>query len=326
MKATAFSLITLFLLLTGCTTAQKPESESETKTTVQRPGQMIRGIYLPVTKATNLPLINQLLEESKGANINQMVLDVQTYNGMTMKHNPAVIALLKSQNFDVVARVVCFQDGLKAMPDKRTLSDLFTVIEDAAEAGFDEIQLDYIRFADGEAPFRLKTKYDFIESVLKRAKEITDKYEIRLSADLFGRVVYNRDDNIGQKVENFAKYADIIYPMLYPSHFHGDMKRLSNPGFTVREGTEKALARVDPAKTQIRPYIQAFGYNIGYARVSLQRYIELQIEELQKTNATGWVAWNAHGDYAPLFAAIRAIEERNTKVITETVPVEGKEQ
>jgi hypothetical protein len=154
----------------------------------------------------------------------------------------------------------------------------------------------------------LNKKYAFIESLLRNFRKIADEKNLKLSADLFGRVVYNRDDFIGQKVEIFAKYTDILYPMLYPSHYTGDRQRMSMPGETVREGTIKGLNRVAGINVEIQPYIQAFPYNIQYARMKLEEYVALQIKAVEETSARGWVAWNPNGDYSSVFTALEAMK------------------
>ena len=144
--------------------------------------------------------------------------------------------------------------------------------------------------------------------MLKNFRKITDERKIKLSADVFGRIMYNRDDLIGQKLELFAAYTDVIYPMLYPSHFNKDRKKMSEPGETVKDGVLKGIERLQGTKVSVQPYIQAFPYNIQYARVKLDKYVAFQIKGVEETNARGWVAWNPNGDYSSVFSAINIIK------------------
>ncbi len=191
---------------------------------------------------------------------------------------------------------------------KRKLNKIQTLVKTACQLGFNEVQLDYIRFADKYLRIPLKTRYKFVAGILKNAKEITSKHNVKLSADVFGRIAFNRNDIIGQKLEIFAKYTDIIYPMLYPSHFLGDKRRMSNPGATVKEGTVKSIKRVKNFNVAIQPYIQAFKYKYRLAGVSYSDYIKKQIIAVEKTAARGWVAWNINCNYNSLFKAIREIK------------------
>ncbi|MBI38262.1 MAG: hypothetical protein CMF59_01585 [Leptospiraceae bacterium] len=295
----------LLLAMAYCSTApveETPESE---------PAGPMRGIYLDVNRGRNLDLVKGLIERGRPLGINYVVVDVQPYASYRFLLNPEVIQYLKSKNVYIAGRVVCFQDGLTRKASEEKLKSLYELIEKTAAAGFDEVQLDYIRFADDYTPYSLQSKYDYIEDILKKSRSIVDKHNIKLGADLFGRVVYNKDDLIGQKLENFAKYVDVIYPMLYPSHFTGDRKRLSNPGFTIHEGTTKGLDRLNGTRSTIQPFIQAFGYNVGYARMSYRDYIVAQIKAAESTEARGWVAWNARAEYDTLFQALEALQKEN---------------
>jgi hypothetical protein len=144
----------------------------------------------------------------------------------------------------------------------------------------------------------------FIDSILVTSREICDRYKRQLSADLFGRIPFNQHDNIGQRVENFAKRVDVIYPMLYPSHFTDCEWYLRDPGKAIHDGTTRCLDRTKEHQVKIVPYIQAFTYNIGWAGTNLEGYIAMQVKAAEATPARAWVAWNARGDYAPLFNAV----------------------
>lgn len=312
--------ILLVLILLGLQCATPPAEKEAPEARFSGP---MRGIYIDVNRGRNLELVKSLVQKGKPYGLNYIVVDVQPYASYRFLLNPEVIQYLKSENIYIAGRVVCFQDGLMRKASEEKLKQLYELIEKTAAAGFDEVQLDYIRFADDYTPYSLQSKYDYIEEILKQARATADKYNVKLGADLFGRVVYNKDDLIGQKLENFAKYVDVIYPMLYPSHFTGDRKRLSNPGFTIHEGTTKGLDRLTGTRATIQPFIQAFGYNVGYARMSYKDYIVAQIRAAEKTEARGWVAWNARAEYDTLFQAMEAIEQ-DDKASTqqEAVPAE----
>jgi hypothetical protein len=268
----------------------------------------LRGLYVPNRLASSLEYVKLLVARGKPLGVNMLVMDAHPFMVLRPNINPDVIRFLKKEKIYIAARIVCFQDGLKSLPvPDEYMKRLFSLIDVAAGAGFDEIQLDYIRFPDGAPYYSLAAKYGFIDDLLRRARSLADSRGVRLSADLFGRIVYNRDDIIGQKIENFAKYADVIYPMLYPSHFTGDSGRLADPGGTVREGTLMGLARVKGTGVRIHPFIQAFPYNIGWARVSIDRYVEVQIVAAESTEARGWVAWNAKGEYDCVFRALERL-------------------
>jgi hypothetical protein len=297
----AVILIVAFIVINSlsCTTAGGPRNGAH---------RLMRGLYIPNRQANSPDYIRSIIERGKPLGINMLVIDVHPFMVLKARFNPEVISYLKRHGIYIAARIVCFQDGLKSLPvSEEHLDRLFGVMKEAAGAGFDEVQMDYIRFPDGAPYYALSVKYGFIDGLLTKARAIADERGVRLSADLFGRVVYNRDDIIGQKIENFAKHADVIYPMLYPSHFTDDRGRMANPGETVRDGTLRGINRVKGTRAGIQPYIQAFPYNIQWAHVSLDRYVELQVVAAESTGARGWVAWNAKGEYECVFKALERL-------------------
>ncbi len=273
-------------------------------------GTFMRALYIPGVKARNIGYMKSIIEKGKPLGVNMLVIDVQTGSDR-YNVNAKVLDFLKGEKIYLAARIVCFQDGIPALPvSEKKLARLQELVALSVKSGFDEIQLDYIRFPDGSVYYPLKKKYAVIEELLKKFREMTAKSNVKLSADIFGRIVYNQNDLIGQKLEIFAGYTDVIYPMLYPSHYTGDRQRMSTPGDTVKEGTVKGLKRVEGKSVSIQPYIQAFPYNIQYAKVNLERYVALQITAVEETKARGWVAWNPNGDYSSVFGALRIAERK----------------
>ncbi len=305
-------IIMLFAMAAFCgsacrTIASEVRNPSGTQVASARSAAPMRALYIPNGRSRNIAFMKDLIGRGKPLGVNMVVMDVHPYGSATPRIDASVVEYLKSENIYRVARVVCFQDGLDRMPvPEAQMRRLGNLVETAAKAGFQEVQLDYIRFKDGGVYYPLAKRYGFIEELLGNFKKITDANGVKLSADLFGRIVYNQNDPIGQKVEVFAKYADVIYPMLYPSHYTGDFVKMANPGETVREGTLRGMNRVRGTKVEIQPYIQAFDYMVGKARVRLDEYVRLQIDAVEKTGARGWVAWNAKGDYSSVFKALSA--------------------
>lgn len=299
LRRAAFLVAVLFVI--GCVSCATAGQGAGAR------GRM-RGLYIPNRHANDPAYIRSVIERGKPLGINMLVMDVHPITVLKTRINPEVVAYLKRNHIYIAARIVCFQDGLKSLPvPDGHLERLFALMGEAASAGFDEIQMDYIRFPDGAPYYALSVKYGFIDDLLKRARAVADKRGVKLSADLFGRVVFNRNDIIGQNMENFAKHADVIYPMLYPSHFTDDRGRMAQPGETVRDGTQRGINRVRGTRAGIQPYIQAFPYNIQWAHVPLDRYVELQVIAAESTAARGWVAWNAKGEYECVFKALERL-------------------
>lgn len=175
-----------------------------------------------------------------------------------------------------------------------------------AEWGVNEIQFDYIRLpSDGSvanAVFRYKKpnfeKYEVLETILDR---ISTNLSIPYSLDIYGyNAIYRMGNIIGQDIETISKYAPIICPMFYPSHFGGSYL---NDGKTTQEYNILKFA-VDRAKTisyegtVIRPYLQAFSYQVKNYDYP---YVENQIRASRESSADGYGFWNPVPDYAPLY-------------------------
>ncbi len=122
------------------------------------------------------------------------------------------------------------------------------------QAGFDEINFDYIRFpSDGNmkdiyfshaagvlADNPTLGKQIALENFFKYLKENIDKYNVQAekegrkklvtSADLFGMTTTNYDDlNIGQVLERALPYFNYIAPMVYPSHYPANFNSWTDP-------------------------------------------------------------------------------------------------
>ena len=260
-----------------------------------------RGLYINNALVRGKGFAN-FLKTADNHGINVLVIDIQP-------HMPpaGALKLAGDMGFYLVARVVVFDAGLKTYPaPKGHIERIVNRAVEGAKAGFAEIQLDYIRFADNlrVKGLTVQKRYDYISSVLSQFERRLRPYKVRIGADIFGRIAFNRDDIIGQKLELFDRHMDVIYPMLYPSHFYGDPIRRRKPYHTIFDGTLGSRNRVQNAR--IVPYIQAFGMRVGESGLSVENYIRAQLDAAQDSGGAGYVAWNARNDYSIFFRAIRS--------------------
>ena len=184
------------------------------------------------------------------------------------------------------------------------------VAAELAARGVDEIQFDYLRFpSDGpiaDAHYRHRrpgmSKTDAIESFLAVARErVADP--IPIGADLFGFSSWHRTGNwIGQNIEIFSEYVDVISPMFYPSHFParfmGELAYLDRAYRVYADGVRRAKHLVR-GRSYIRPYVQAFliGRELEMEADSYGRYLTRQLEGNQRAGAAGFTLWNASNRY-----------------------------
>lgn len=268
---------------------------------VERP-KFLKGIYLTNETARNIKSLANYVDKSVAHGINALVIDAQGKKIIS----PEGMALVKKNGIYPIARIVCFDLGLKKkFPDPKHIDKIMAAVERAAKTGFREIQLDYIRYADRKDMERLplKFKYEQISQVLARARKLTDSLGVELGADVFGRVTLNKNDEIGQKLEIFGNYVHNLYPMVYPSHYYGDKEKINNPYGTVKEGVESSKGRIP--KTRIIPYVQGFGMKVKKTGLTLAQYVLKQFYAVDDANGDGYVVWNARNDYSATWQASR---------------------
>jgi hypothetical protein len=268
-------------------------------------------MYLTVTSANNMQKLKEFVERAKAANLNTFVLDVQNSKYANCIVPPDNVKYCKDNGIHPIARVVIFPDGLKNWPvSEQYIKDKLDIAESACKNGFKEIQFDYIRFNDSSANRHLKNKqrYEFIENFITRAKQHLKNYNVRIQADVFGRVPLNVDDVIGQKMESMDKVVDVICPMAYPSHYTWSKKLMKDPYFTVLTTSKKAKERAKNA--QIVTWIQAFRmklYNIPY-----DKYVRDQLKAIYDADIKGYFLWNARQDYDLPLKVVKSFYEKNT--------------
>lgn len=197
---------------------------------------------------------------------------------------------------------------------------------EAFEAGFDEIQFDYVRFPtdgnlkaiiypfyDGKTPkFEVMREfYSFLN------EELRVKKSIPISVDLFGLVMWQHeyDLGIGQRLDIAANNVDFISPMVYPSHYATGFLGYKNPALYPYEVVYRNLVKGEvlmskmrdeyfqilledpeaqpmPVAT-IRPWIQDFDIGADYDAAKVKAQMKASVDG----KASGWLLWNARNIY-----------------------------
>lgn len=179
---------------------------------------------------------------------------------------------------------------------------------EAAQGGFDEIQLDYVRFPDGpdlvfsEASTQAN-RTAAITGFLALAREKLIPYNVFLSADIFGYVCWNLDDTgIGQTLAGMLPYVDYLSPMLYPTTFQfgipGYRDPVAHPHEVVYLSLERALARSGVSPLRFRPWLQAFKDYAFDRRAFGGDEVHAQIAAAQQAGSNGWMLWNPRNVYS----------------------------
>ena len=183
---------------------------------------------------------------------------------------------------------------------------------EAVRLGFAEVQFDYVRFPDeprdrmATAIFPARRDGETPREAVRRHVRLLAALVKPLGApvtfDVFGLTASATGDlGIGQVWEDFVTVADVVLPMVYPSHYDrgafGFRSPNAHPYNVVRLALADALARTRaPGTAQIRPYLQ--GFTLGRRR---PRYTAVEIQEQIRAaldlGIESWVLWNPRSVY-----------------------------
>lgn len=254
---------------------------------------------------------------------------------------PEFIAKLKEHNIYCIARVVAFKDQVatRKRPEMAVRNQNGTVFVDAdgerwlnpyseeaweylvgiakeaANAGFDEINFDYLRTSSsaalasadfGDIPEGM-TRVDAITAFVKYACQELKPMGIFVSGDVFATIINSTGDGerIGQSYVGLSRYLDYICPMAYPSHYNFGYGGLSYPDkkpfqlmLMEMNASVKKLSVIGEGEHRavVRPWLQDF--TASY--LGTGRYLEYGPQEIRaQISATysagyeGWLLWNA---------------------------------
>lgn len=242
---------------------------------------------------------------------------------------------LKDRGIYAIARLVVFEDPVLAsakpdlaIKDKNTGGSWTTwdglawvnamnptvwqynidIAMEIANAGFDEIQLDYIRFptdgpldsADYGVEFTEESRTTAINDFLHQMRATVGPTGVLIAGDIFGISLWDEGDaGIGQDLEEVAPYLDVICPMVYPSHFapgtFGFDYPNDHPYDVITWVMGHGIERMGGDASKMRPWLQAFslGPGIEYG----PNEIQAQIQASQDLGSSGWLLWNAANVY-----------------------------
>ncbi len=268
--------------------------------------------------------------------------DTNANKNAPIKDMEAFMKKLKDNNIYTIARIVCFKDPQYAArypekaityrsngkpltkrdgiiwisPHDRQLWEYnIEVSKEAAKAGFNEIQFDYVRFPTsngGELDKYVDYKNELNESkpvtiqrYLKYARQELAPLNVYISADIFGQVGSVQGDmGLGQYWEAVSNVVDYVSPMMYPSHYGNGVYGLSVPDAfpyeTIDRGIKDALERNKNIETPaiIRPWIQDFTatWVEGYIKYGVEE-VKAQIRALEENGVNEFMLWNSGNKY-----------------------------
>ena len=173
----------------------------------------------------------------------------------------------------------------------------------AAQAGFDEILFDYVRFpSDGDvasAVYRNRgglKRLEVVPAFLRYASRRLEPLGVRVSAAVFG-LAAARDLGIGQVPRKMSPYLDAVYAMTYPSLFGPGELGVSDPGAMPGAMVTEALRHFRKAlrgrDALLVTWVQDWSFEVDYGIDE----VRAQIQAARLAGAKGFMLWNAEGVY-----------------------------
>ena len=305
----------------------------------------VKALYLTSDTVRNpkkMFLINKLLDETE---LNGVIIDVKVGKPAIDKELEKIVADFNRRGVWTIARIVVMQDSRLATrrpelaiknskgefwrsgkrewqrywvdpASEEVIEYNIAIAKKAIDAGFKEIQFDYIRFpSDGNMKdmvypyYKGGSKYEVMARFFARLNLELKTYdpEILLSIDIFGEAHVNgRGSGIGQDLKDIEKYFDVISPMNYPSHFNCGEFGFHDPNQHPYEIMSKSLSAGKKHLTKpgviIRPWLQAFSianiYKCGGKIVYGKDELAAQIKAVYDNKHYGWMLWNASNRYS----------------------------
>lgn len=180
---------------------------------------------------------------------------------------------------------------------------------EAHDVGFSEVQFDYVRFPDDdrlvrEATFPLergRTRAQVIHDQLGVVRTALQPLGMPMTIDVFGLTATDTTDmGIGQRWEMFVDRADVVLPMVYPSHFAPGTYGLANPNARPYETINRALKDMRRRSAgiahaaKIVPWYQDF--TLGPPAYGAPQVRE-QIKAGYDNGFYSWILWNPGSKY-----------------------------
>ncbi len=282
---------------------------------------------------SSVPLVNQI-----GASQNRYDL-------------AAEVAGLKQRGVRVVGRLVVFRDPLLAEaawaagqtdqvlqgadgqpykgkyggftnPFNKTVRTYNQAIAlEAAQAGVDDILLDYIRRPEANvANLRFPGAEGPVDSARVSAEIVSFLYDIgrtlsdtpaRLGASVFG-VAVAEGENIGQNVPEMSKSLDYIAPMIYPSSWTAGQLGVNDPTSQPYDIVLRSLQEFQKASAgtgvKIIPWLQDFSLGRTYG----SKEVRAQIIASADACIPDWLMWDPKVTYSSEGLPV-GVQEPSTK-------------
>ena len=183
------------------------------------------------------------------------------------------------------------------------------IAAEAVRLGFSELQFDYVRFPDDDrvidegryARLEGRVRAQVIRDQLGFLRGLVKPLGVPMAIDVFGLTATDSTDmGIGQRWEMFIDRADVVLPMIYPSHFAPGTYGLASPNAkpyeTIGRALEDAVRRTQSiaGAAKIIPWYQDF--TLGAPPYTVE-HVRAQIRSGYASGFHSWILWNSSSRY-----------------------------
>jgi len=180
---------------------------------------------------------------------------------------------------------------------------------EAAQAGVDDVLLDYIRRPDGNVDGMMFADLPGMDkgdkekaledAIVRQVTELQDKVRAagaRLGASVYG-IAASRPQEIAQDITRMSQHLDFVSPMLYPSHWGKGEYGVAEPNRSPGPITTKALADFQKATkgspAALVPWFQDFSLGVSYGETE----VRAQLDAAAGLGVKDFLLWDAACTY-----------------------------
>ena len=328
------NLCVVLALLVQC----YPATDSTIRGVYLNPYQANRLDYLEdIFSKADSGLINAIVVDFKsdyGFLTYGSKLELAKKIGAIKKHIDAahLIEAAAQHDLKLIARIVCFRDNYLSRHKKFAIRDdsgaiwcdykgmawtnpfddkvhdyLLAITKEIVDLGIKSIAYDYVRFpTDGEvARIRLThVKGSRVDAIERFLKKIRKEVDVEIGICVFGFSIWQKLWAEGQDLERLGGIIDVLYPMLYPSHFSRNFKNEETENwrnYWIYFDSVKRAFSILPPGVKVIPFVQSFEYR---AENFSADYVFSQMNGTLSARAHGFMIWNARSDYSICWRAL----------------------
>jgi hypothetical protein len=181
--------------------------------------------------------------------------------------------------------------------------------KEAYDMGFSEVQFDYVRFPDekrlvNEAVYPLangRLRAQVIRDQIGFLRSTLKPLGMPVTIDVFGLTATDTTDmGIGQRWEMFADQADVVLPMVYPSHFAPGTYKLGNPNANPYSTIDHVLKDIKRRSAKVANVAKIVPWYQDFT-LGPPHYFAEQVRAQKKAGYDNgfqsWILWNPGSRY-----------------------------